>query len=345
MLFATATVFIVTWLAYLGALPVFRRLKLLDYPERYGLNRPRLPYPTGIIAIAAFLLAIIFLLPLGVKEEGMLAAVMILGVISFIDDIAPLPSSARLGIQVLISLLIFVTGSRIYSITNPFGGVFKLDSFIISLRFFGTLPVMSGLFTISWLLFTINALNWFDGIGGQVSVLSTIGFILLGCLALFRNGETEIALVAFTLAAIAGAGIYFDFPPSKMLIGDTGSMFFGLMLGLLGIYHGGKVATVFLALGLPLIDALIVVIRRLKNGRSPFFGGQDHLHHRLLKKGWTPRQIVTLTAVIGLVFGVTALFLNTAGKLIAGLVLFLVVTGLNFYADPKGVTVQKPSAG
>jgi UDP-GlcNAc:undecaprenyl-phosphate GlcNAc-1-phosphate transferase len=67
-------------------------------------------------------------------------------------------------------------------------------------------------------------------------------------------------------------------------------MFFGLMLGLLGIYQGGKVATAFLVLGIPLIDAVFVVIRRLLRGRFPFHGDRDHLHHRLLQKGWSERH-------------------------------------------------------
>ena len=70
-------------------------------------------------------------------------------------------------------------------------------------------------------------------------------------------------------------------------MGDTGAMFFGLMLGVLTIYTGGKVATAFLVLGVPLIDSVIVGFRRISRGRSPFKGNMqnEHLHHRLLKKG------------------------------------------------------------
>ncbi len=188
---------------------------------------------------------------------------------------------------------------------------------------------MSGIVTMGWLLLTINAMNWFDGISGQVSVVSTLGFLMIGLLAYFRNGETDIALLAFTLAGIAGAGILFDFPPAKMLMGDTGSMFFGLLLGLLGVYQGGKIATAFLALGIPLIDALFVIIGRLMKGQSPFRGGRDHLHHRLLSLGFTERTIVLLTALIGAGFGGTALFLSTTEKGIAVVILFGMMTAVS----------------
>jgi UDP-GlcNAc:undecaprenyl-phosphate GlcNAc-1-phosphate transferase len=115
-------------------------------------------------------------------------------------------------------------------------------------------------------------------------------------------------------------------------MGDSGSMFFGLMLGLLGVYQGGKVATAFLAIGIPLLDALFVIIRRLRNGTSPFRGGKDHLHHMLLARGWSARSVVLLTATISTLFGGTALFLNTAQKGVAGMLLLIIVIALSAYA-------------
>lgn len=340
MISTVTIVFLVTICAYALTLKIFPMLGLLDFPERYGLHRKRLPYPAGIVAVVIFIITALLILPVGQKEIGMLLGIALLAFTCFIDDRAPLPSWLRLAIQILIVTMIFATGSRIYTITNPLGGFLKLDSLTVSTGLFGPLPILSGLFTIGWLLLTINALNWFDGVSGQVSVIATIGFLMLGCLSLFRNGEADIALLSFSLAAIAGAGILFDFPPAKMLIGDTGSMFFGLMLGLLGVYHGGKVATVFLALGIPLIDALFVIVRRLMQGHSPFKGGRDHLHHLLLDRGWSERQVVLLTAVIGTVFGGTALFLSTAQKGIAGVILVLLIAGMQWYIR---LTLPAPS--
>ncbi len=335
MILPVTIVFLVTVIAYGAALKIFPVLGLLDFPERYGLKRQRLPYPTGIVAVLVFILAGFFLLPHGQKEIGVLIAVTLLSVTSFIDDRTPLPSSLRLLIQIVIVTVIFLTGSQIYTLTNPFGGFLKLDSFLLNTSMFGPLPVLSGIFTIFWLLLTINALNWFDGIPGQVNVIALIGFLMLGLLALFRNGEPDVALLCFSLAAIAGAGILFDFPPGKMLMGDTGSMFFGLMLGLLGVYHGGKVATAFLAFGIPLIDAMFVILRRIHAGHSPFRGGKDHLHHLLLARGWSPRHIVCLTAMIATTFGGGALFLSTAQKAIAGVMLIVLVGSIHFWIHSK----------
>ncbi len=327
-------------LAFLAALAgyglvivLFPKLGLLDFPERYGLTRARLPYPAGIVAVAVFLVFYAWGSEFREQQIGVIVAVSLLGIVSFIDDRTPLSPLLRLTVQCIAAITVFVVGSRIYTLTNPLGGILKLDTFVVSFGSFGTLPVVSGLFTVAWLLFTVNALNWLDGVPGQVSVVSFVAFLMLGLLALYRNGEPQTAELAFILAGIALAGCLFDFPPAKVLLGDTGSMFFGFMLGLLGVYSGGKVATVFLALGLPLLDALFVVIRRLSRGDSPLKGGRDHLHHLLLDRGWSERQVIALTASVGTAFGLGALFMSTAQKGIAIVVLMGIVLVLTKVAS------------
>jgi UDP-GlcNAc:undecaprenyl-phosphate/decaprenyl-phosphate GlcNAc-1-phosphate transferase len=123
------------------------------------------------------------------------------------------------------------------------------------------------------------------------------------------------------------------FPIPKILMGDTGAIFFGLMLGVLTIYTGGKVATAFLVLGVPLIDSFFVITGRLLKGKNPLEGSQkgEHLHHRLLEKGWTPIHIILLTVTLGSAFGVIALFLSTMEKFIAALILFILMGLLHLY--------------
>ncbi|HLD63730.1 MAG TPA: hypothetical protein VI913_02430, partial [Candidatus Peribacteraceae bacterium] len=152
--------------------------------------------------------------------------------------------------------------------------------------------------------------------------------------------QANLSELAFLLAGLSAACLLFDFPPNRVLMGDTGAMFFGLMLGVLTIYAGGKVATAFLVLGVPLIDSVIVVTRRLAKGASPFRGNtkDEHLHHRLLAKGWQPQQIILLTAGLGSVFGVTALYLSTFQKLLAAVLLLLIMLGLQWYSSPKRST-------
>ncbi len=317
-------------------LVLFPRWGLLDFPERYGLKRSRIPYPTGIVPVVIFLVLIPIFQPLDAEILGLMGGVALLGAVCFIDDRRRLPPMLRLGIQLLVAILLIACGIRIDAVTNPLPALFGPDG---SVTLNAGLPlVLSVVFTMGWLLLTINALNWFDGVAGQVSTLSTIGFTTIGFLSISeRVNQPSLALIAFTLAGISFGCLFFELPPPRLLMGDTGAMFFGLMIGVLTIYSGGKVATAFLVLGIPLTDVFFVIVRRLKKGQSPLTGDSrdQHLHHRLLAKGWSPRQIILLTSLIGAAFGLTALFLSTWGKVVAAGVLMMVMVGLSMYSKPK----------
>ncbi len=317
---------------------LFPRMKLLDFPERYGLKRGRLPYPTGAITVILFLLSFPFMQGMDTQVAGLMCAVGIIGVTAFVDDRSPLPPFLRLIAQLAAALLLFVTGDctggRICSVTNPLEGILGIE--FVELN--GAFPILSLIATVFWLLLTINALNWFDGVPGQTSLLSTIGFLTIGFLSLSsRVDQPELALIAFCLAGLAAAASIFELPLPlpRVVPGDTGAMFFGLMLGVLTIYAGGKVATGFLVLGVPLVDSFLVIVRRILRGHSPFKGNaeDEHLHHRLLRRGWTQWQIIALTVCLGACFGIAALFLSTALKFVAALLLVLLLTLLSIGPD------------
>jgi len=334
---------ILSILAHAAALKIFPKIGLLDFPERYGLQRARIPYPAGIVAVTLFLLFLTVHnpLPWDLRTTGIFAAILLLGGFSFVDDRRPLPPLLRLIVQILAALCIVLPGSclggRICSVTNPLSG--WMGGAVLDLN--GWLPLLSIAVTVLWLLLTINALNWFDGIQGQVSALSVIGFLTIGFLSLSaRVQQPDLALISFVLAGLAAGSLLFEIP-ALILIGDTGAMFFGLMLGLLTIHSGGKVATAFLVLGVPLIDLAIVIVRRIFKGKSPLRGNatNEHLHHRLLQRGWPRVAIIALTAGIGSLFGITALFMNTVEKFVAAVLLFVLMMMLSIFSKPRLVLV------
>lgn len=337
---AIAPAFLLTFILHLGVLKWFPRLGLLDFPERYGLTRAALPYPSGVAAVIAFLVLAPLMLASSAQTTGLLLSVVLVAVTSVIDDRNGLPPRLRIGVQVLVGVIIYLAGARIYSITNPLQpwtdfAVIPLDRFVIVSQMFSNPSIIGIAFTVIWFLLTINSLNWLDGIPGQTSILATIGSLTIGVLASSdRAYQPDLALFAFTVAGIALATTFFDLP-RKSVLGDTGSMFFGFMLGVLTIFAGGKVATAFLVLGVPLIDSMLVILRRLVAGRSPLKGSAsgEHLHHRLLEAGWKPGSVIALNVVIGITFGGTALFLSTFEKFVAVLLLGLLMLLLSVLAD------------
>ena len=317
--------FTLTILSVLIALKVFPKLGLVDRPEKYGLKRKAIPYPGGILLYLLFLvLTLIFFEPT-LKLIGLLVGGAILVLVSFIDDRIELPAWLRLGIQVVVALIMVVVGIGVETITNPFGGYIALNQFKFMLQFGDTtitIMALSGLFTVAWILLITNTMNWLDGIPGLVSGMTVLGGLTLFFLSISEIvNQPEVATLAIIVAMIALGFWIFDFYPPKILIGDSGSMFFGLLLAVLAIFSGGKIATAFLILGFPILDAVYVIVYRIYSKRAPWKGGEwdkyrkaVHLHHRMLEFGLSERQVLGLIYLLCAIFGITALFLGTKGK-------------------------------
>lgn len=317
--------FILTFLAILIALKVFPKIGLMDRPEKYGLKRKPIPYPGGILLYLVFLaLALIFFDP-NIKLIGLLAGGGLLVLVSFIDDRFNLPASLRLLVQGIVGIIMVAVGIGIETITNPFGGYIPLNEIELTLSWGGVsypLLIFSALFTVAWIILIVNTMNWLDGIPGLVSGITVLGSLTLFFLSISEMvNQPEIAMMAVIVAMMALAFWIFDFFPPKILLGDSGSMFFGLLLAVLAIFSGGKIATTFLILGFAILDALYVIVHRIFNKRAPWKGGEwdkyrkaVHLHHRLLQVGFSERQVLILIYVLSAIFGVTALFVGTRGK-------------------------------
>jgi UDP-GlcNAc:undecaprenyl-phosphate GlcNAc-1-phosphate transferase len=117
-------------------------------------------------------------------------------------------------------------------------------------------------------------------------------------------------------------------------MGSSGALVLGFALGSLGIIGGAKVATVLLVLAVPILDVAWLIVSRLRQGRSPFTGGRDHLHFRLVDLGFSQRQIVIGYWIISGLFGALALLIEARiYKLLALGVLALVTLGVMIWAS------------
>lgn len=341
--------FILTLLTCAIALKVFPKLNLMDNPEKYGLKRKPIPYPGGILLWLVFvLLALIFFEPT-VKLIGLLFGSGFLVIISFIDDRITLPAWLRLLVQVMVAMVMVVAGIGVETITNPFGGYIALDQIKFVLEFGSTqttILAISGLFTLIWILLIINTMNWLDGIPGLTSGITVIGGLTIFFLSITDLvNQPETATLALIVAMIAFAFWLFDFYPPKIIIGDSGSMFFGLLLAVLAIFSGGKIATSFLILGFPIMDALYVIVRRILNKQAPWKGGEwdkdrkaVHLHHRMLDFGMSERQVLFAIYTLAAIFGISALFLGTTGKFWAIITIFFMSFILGLVLKVKKVS-------
>ncbi len=321
--------FLITFFATAAAVKVFPKIGLLDFPHRYHLPRPRIPYPGGLI----FLFASLGILVINDQFMPIFPPLFLLGIVSFLDDEKPLSVYLRIFVHLLAAAWIFWLGIKINFIGNPFQNTnFEITQY----------PMISFVLTVGWIIAVQNAMNWFDGIRGLTVGISGVGFLTLGILGLIRPElffdptHMPLTLVNLFLAGCALGGFWW-FWKGKIILGDTGSQTLGFLLAVMAIFSGAKIATTLLVLGLPVLDAIFVVFRRiLVDKKSPFQGDLAHLHHnltRLIGENQTALFLIFLSGV----FGTIALFLSGMMKLIALIFISILILFFCFWSYKKAI--------
>jgi len=216
-------------------------------------------------------------------------------------------------VQFGVAGLMYALGFRIEIISTPFGGELNLGIF--------ALPI-----TLLWIVGIVNAMNLIDGLDGLAGGVAF--FAVVTCFAMsYVRGQT--LLIVFTAAlggAILGFLIY-NFNPATIFMGDTGSMFLGFILAVTSVKTGQKGATTvailvpIVALGLPLMDTALAFVRRLVRGQSPFTADKDHIHHRLLRLGFSQRSATLLLYGFCIALGLLAFSLTLSRGRETGIIL------------------------
>lgn len=334
--------FTVMFLTMFFVLKLFPKLGLMDRPWKYGLSRKQIPYPGGVAVFAVFVVLTLLFVPFDNRLLAVLAGAGLLVLVSFLDDRFDLSPLLRLFVQFLAVLIVLAAGVGIEGIANPLGGFVALNQYRSEFVLFGypfEIVWLADLLVLVWVMVLINTLNWLDGLSGLSSGVSAIGFLVLFLLSIAPGhlvDQTQVMYLSLILAILCFVFWLFDFPPAKVLLGDSGSMFFGFMLAVLSIFAGAKLATTFLLLGLPILDVIWVILRRIfVEKRSPVRGDLRHFHHRLLKAGLSERKALFLIYFVCAAFGFVALYLHSFSKLIAMFVLILIVLVLAFWVVRK----------
>ena len=214
--------------------------------------------------------------------------------IGLADDLFALSPWPRLAGQVAVSCVIWSEGVRIGAIDLPWFS--STGSAIVLSDGFSLLA------TVIWLVGITNAINWLDGLDGLAAGVAGIAAVGLVSVSFSLH---QVA-AGFLAAALAGCCLGFlrhNFNPARIFMGDGGSYFLGFTLAAVSIVGPAKGLTTvslllpLLILSLPLADMSAVIMGRLREGRSPFHPDRRHLHHRLLRAGFSHRRTVLLIYV------------------------------------------------
>ncbi|MEW5866710.1 MAG: MraY family glycosyltransferase [Bacillota bacterium] len=261
------------------------RAGLVYMPNSRTVHRQPMPVLGGVAIFIAFVVTVLHRAGLGYDLLGLLAGltvVFIVGIRDDIRDLAPLPKF--LG-QIVAAALAVYLGVRIEFVTNPFGpGMIYLGRWGIPLTFF-------------WILAMTNVVNFLDGLDGLAAGVSSIASIALFVVAAAR-GQALAATLAIALAGSAVGFLPYNFNPAKIFMGDAGAMSLGFAIAVVSVEGALKgAATIALVipmftLGVPILDTAFAIARRVHNGTPFYQADREHLHHRLLAKGFSHRGAV-----------------------------------------------------
>ena len=264
----------------------FKKSSLLNEKRLVNKNTPPLG---GVASAAAFFISVNFL---GSADYNFIiigAFSLLISILGSIDDFFNLSWKIKLFFQ-----SIFVAMPIIY--LNIFLNIESLLNLDLNNSF-------NFLISVLWVILIINSINFIDNMDGlAVVVTGSICYqSILLTYSLNQNKLTDLSVVL--LFVILGFFIY-NFPPAKLYLGDSGSLFIGFCLGFLSILFTWNteqdyllsytLSPILLFFTIPLLDFLVIMWHRISNGISPTQGGTDHISHRLLAKGFSEKKVLFL---------------------------------------------------
>jgi UDP-GlcNAc:undecaprenyl-phosphate GlcNAc-1-phosphate transferase len=291
------------------------RLNMADDPGGRRRHTGRIARTGGIAIFVSFVVGVWITAQLDlprfdpnefVRIGGMLLGLVIVFVFGLLDDKFEFKPGLQFVVQAIASLAAIASLIIIERFNNPFTNrevnLSEIAPWLI-------IPL-----SLFWLMGMMNTVNWLDGLDGLATGIGAI-FSAVLFVAMIQDTATQdpqVSLAPLPLALL-GATLGFlpyNFYPARVFMGSSGSLTLGFALGCLGIIGGAKMATVLLVLAVPIIDVAWLIVLRARRGQSPFQGGRDHLHFRLLDLGLSQRQIVIGYYLISALFGGLALIIE-----------------------------------
>ncbi len=308
-----------------------------------------IPRAGGLVLYFSILVTALLFLKMTPILIGILlggGAIIVMGLLDDLFDTSPI---GRLIASFIIVGFVILCGIGVPYITNPFGGVIHLDQYKWTIELFGSkhsFLFLSNIFSLLWIVAIMNFVSWSSGVDGQLPGFVGISCIFIGLLA-FRFSAHEISSETVGVFAFIVAGAFlgflpWHFYPQKIMPGYSGGALAGFLLGVLSILSWSKIGTVALVLSVPLVDAVYIIIRRIKNGTSPVRADRGHFHHRLMEIGWGKRRIAVFYWLISAIFGSTALYFERQEKLFAlGVSALLLAFFISFINRIKDLDIRK----
>lgn len=319
--------FIISFILLPIVIKVSRSIDLLDIPDRRKIHSVSTPVLGGVGIFAGFIIAVTFAVPFHLLAElkYLLFGLLIIFFMGLRDDISSLSAKHKLLAQVFATfLVVYFSDIRL----TGFYGMFGVHEIA------GWLQIGLTMFVIVGLTNSFNLIDGIDGLAGSIGIciLSFFGWVFL------ESGHLEYGVLALSVVGSLFAFLFFNWQPSKVFMGDTGSMILGFIVSSLAIQfinvsHGATLfnleitSTVGLCVSVmivPIFDTLRVFTIRFSKGRNPFDPDRNHIHHGLLTLGMNHASATITLVGFNVAIVVMAVWLN--GTLTNGSLTVLTLT-------------------
>lgn len=308
-LFAFSFVFLIVYLT----IPFLEKLSIkwnfVDKPNERKKHQHPIPLLGGIGIFLGFISGYIaFVRPIDKQSVSIIVASILILIIGIIDDWykalgKEFPALPRLFVHIISAIIVFSSGIVFYGFTNPITHEYIILPYIIQF-----------VLSIMWIVGVTTVINWSDGIDGLAGSLSAIAGSTLFVVALAK-GQDDSALLSVLIVGASLGFLRYNKHPARIFMGDSGANFLGFILSIIALNGAFKQATLIslsipvLALGVPIFDNIIVVLKRFSRGEAIYKADATQIHHRLLSSGLNPKQTVAFISLISVCFSLISIII------------------------------------
>lgn len=293
-------IILVTFFTSLILIPIVKKiaehLGAIDIPNERKIHKKPIPRLGGLAIFGAFLLGYILYGEITTQMLSILIGSFIIVLLGIFDDIKPIRARYKFLVQVIAALVVVIYG-KIYFTEITFLGL-KLEFDIY----------MSYILSTFFIVAISNAINLIDGMDGLAGGISSIYFATIAIIALILNRLNGLDIIlSFIMLGSTLGFLVWNFPPAKIFMGDSGSLFLGFMIAVIALL-GFKVATLtslvvpITILAIPIFDTVLAIFRRLLKGENIGTPDKEHFHHQLLKMRFSTKTSLIIIYSINIMF-------------------------------------------
>lgn len=299
---------------------VAKHVNAIDIPNERKVHKTPIPRMGGLAIFLAFLLGYILYGQLNTSMVAILIGGFLLVLTGIIDDINPIRARYKFLIQIIAAAVVVI-----------YGNIYINEVSILGLKFYLS-QYLAYFVSIFFIVAITNAINLIDGLDGLAAGISSIYFLTISIIAFILNriGGLDVILSLIMLGSTLGFLVY-NFPPAKIFMGDTGSLFLGYIISVIALL-GFKVTTFtslivpIVILAIPIFDTLLAILRRLLKHQSIGEADKEHLHHQLLKMRYSPTLSILIIYAINILFAAISIFYVLGNNKVAiGIYIILMV--------------------